>query len=202
MNGKEGIKLTIAEDQPTLRSTLESSLKDSFEICAVVSNGKELVEAQRNTPANVIISDIRMPEMDGLTAVKEIRKNDKDVKILMLTLYCEKTLVNIASETGVNAYLSKDSELRTIISTIQYILVNNVFVVGDDVIEKHKRIYEVLSPRETEILDMRRIGYALDQIAEKLFIQKTTADTHWKNILSKTNKTTVELLGIEEEIIL
>jgi two-component system response regulator DesR len=105
------IKVLLAEDQVMIREALATllSFEDDIEVVAQVGRGDEVVEAARETKPDVALLDIEMPGMDGLTAAAELRRASPDVKIVILTTFGRPGFLRRAMESGVSAFLVKDS---------------------------------------------------------------------------------------------
>src|SRR5829696_894754 len=111
MKNKQTIKLALADDHTLLRNAL-ASLIDSFENCKVVcqaNDGKELLEfIQKESPPDVVLLDLNMPNMDGYDTAVWFKKNRPDINVLMLTMYDSELLLIRLLQAGVRGFLKKD----------------------------------------------------------------------------------------------
>lgn len=199
------IKLLLVDDHQLFRNGLKLLLNSfkEFEIVAEASNGKECLDILETTSFNVILMDINMPEMDGITATLEILKLYPDTKIIALSMYGEEDYYFKMVDSGAKGFLLKDSDINEVKEAI--ITVNNggTYFSSDllhHVIQKIKtRDAEIkesnLSKREKEVLEKICEGLSNQEIADTLFISKRTVDKHRANLLCKTNsKNTASLI--------
>lgn len=190
------IRIVFAEDHQVLIDGFAAYLEYSEEIKLVgtASDGKELVTLVREKQPQVVVTDIRMPKLDGIEATKLIRKEFPHIKIIALTMFDQKEMVQKIIQTGANGYLLKNSGLKMLCEAIKQVLTGKNFYdpnlsqsilkefVENSVKEKPKTL---LSTRENDILHFIAQGKTSQDIADKLFISKTTVDTHRRNMSRK-----------------
>lgn len=198
---KRRSKILVAEDQPNIRETIVKHIEKEKELRVVadVADGFELVKAYRRYKPDMIIVDINLPRQSGLEAVKEIRKSDQEVKVLVVTMYEDINLVKEAViDVGVQGYLFKMTKIENIIASVHTILKG--YTVFDDDVSKALRklnnefyyryadrysIADDLTRREYQILKMIASGKTSEQIAEELKISRYTVDNHRRRMLHK-----------------
>ncbi|NND63748.1 MAG: response regulator transcription factor, partial [Flavobacteriaceae bacterium] len=148
---------------------------------------------------DIIIMDIKMPELNGVEATKTIHKEYPEVSIIALTTYNTRPFIRNMISVGASAYLVKNSPTKKVIHTLKQVYYNG-FYYDKNVIEAIKGLQnlsskneartifdqEFITAREREVLDLICQQYTSQEIAEKLFISKRTVEVHRKNLLDKT----------------
>jgi DNA-binding NarL/FixJ family response regulator len=157
------------------------SQEENMEILFVENNAKVALKKIITQVPDIVITDISMPDMNGLEFVKILKKDFPEIKILVLSMF-----ENIQSSHGIDGYLLKETDKKTLINAINGIVLRN----EKHFIAENKRNSldfnkSILSPREKDIVQLIAQEYTTEQIAEKLFISKNTIDTHRKNIFYK-----------------
>lgn len=207
------IHVFVVDDHQIFLDGIVSLLSDepNIKIAGTAHNGKEAVEAIRNSNVDVVLMDINMPEMDGIEATKALRKIHPDIKILMLTMHSEPRFIKECLEIGAKGYVLKNISKSDLLKAIDAVY-NDKSYLDQDVQEKlississgeeeEDRNYDELAAqitqRELEILQLIALGLTSQDIANKLFISKNTVETHRKNMLAKLNvNNTAALLKI------
>lgn len=184
------ITVIIAEDHQALIDGIKLSIEyeDDITVIGEANDGEMLVELVRKKQPNVVITDIRMPKCDGITATKTIKKEFPQIKVIAFSMFDQAEAVDQMKKAGASGYIMKNSSLKKVLDAIRIVTKNNVFF-DDAIISKDSHTKEeiVLSNREKEILRLIGEGKSSLEISEMLFIGKTTVDTHRKNILRKLN---------------
>lgn len=197
------IKVLIADDHPLFRSGLKAVLDNNpeLEVIAEVGTGNDAVNWVESKDIDVIIMDINMPELDGIEATKQIKKANKKVKIILLTMYSDEAYLKEGIKAGASGYILKkavDTELlaaiRIVLNGENYIyptLIPNLFKSHHDEIEtesdSERNLDDVLSQREREVLKYIALGYTHQEIANILFLSVKTVDTYKSRIMEKLN---------------
>jgi DNA-binding NarL/FixJ family response regulator len=201
----EKIRIIIADDHQLFRNGLKMLLEASpeFEITGEASNGQEFLEILRNCPADIVLMDINMPEMDGVEATRKGIKLCPSISVIALSMYGEEEYYYKMVDAGAKGFLLKDSDISEVKEAIQTVRKGGSYFSQEllyHVIQKIKhRENETksanLSKREKEILLKICEGNSNQEIAESLFISKRTVDKHRANLLGKTNsKNTASLI--------
>ncbi len=190
------IKLLIVDDEALIRDSLKMRLKDAPDICVIgmASNGKEAVRMCIDLKPEVVLMDIRMPEMDGLEAAKLIKKEDPNVKILLLTSFFGPENISRAMEYSCNGFITKETKLDDFISIIR-----NVYK-GFDVWStdlSYRRVGQIinedelnkLSELEKEIVKYVTMGMKHSEIAKQL----NFSEGYLRQLVMKIN----EKLGLQ-----
>jgi DNA-binding NarL/FixJ family response regulator len=177
------IKIVLVDDHQMFLDGMIAVLsqQEDMEILFVENSAKVALKKIRSQVPDIVITDISMPEMNGLEFVKILKKQHPEIKILVLSMF-----ENIQSSEGIEGYLLKETDKKNLIKAINGIVLRNEkhFVAENkkNSIDFNKSI---LSPREKDIIQLIAQEYTTEQIAEKLFISKNTIDTHRKNIFYK-----------------
>lgn len=199
MNQK--IKILLADDHPIVRNGISASLQsiDQFEIVGEAENGLKAVEMTTDLRPDVVIVDISMPEMCGISATKAIREKNPKTKVLVLTMHDEEQYMVQMLAAGANGYLAKNSSKDELVSAIHAICSNDVFyspLISEDIIQRYIDALESqqdeeddipLTNREKEILELISESLTTKEISAKLFISHRTVDTHRTNLMRKLN---------------
>jgi two-component system nitrate/nitrite response regulator NarL len=185
------IRLIIAEDHQSLIDGIKVFLEYENDIAIVgeANDGERLLELVALKKPDVVLTDIRMPKMDGITATKSIKKDLPDCKVIAFSMFEQDEAIVQMQEAGASGYIMKNASLKTVLAAIRGVMAGDVFF--DDSIkmrpEKPKGQDIPLSKREMEIVKLVGEGKTSQEIADILFIEKSTVDTHRKNILKKLN---------------
>jgi len=206
------INLLIADDHQLITDGL-STILDAEKIINkiyIAHHGKEAVDKALKHDIDCVIMDVNMPVLNGLEATKLIKKEKPFIKIIVVSMLCDASIVNKMLKAGADASINKDtgkSELlkaiEKVMSNEKYIspeISNNLFIhlkdrnVNTAENEKH------LTAREIEIIGYIANGLTNHEIADKLFLSIVTVDTHRKNMLSKLHlKNTASLVKYAAE---
>lgn len=199
------IRVLLADDQPLLLSALATILNSQpdIQVVATCVDGHAAVSAIRSDPIDIAILDIRMPVLDGIGALQEIRRIAPQVRVLMLTTFNVPDLIERALAAGSHGFLLKDAEPEVLLSAVRSVhrgeSVLSTGVTGH-VIEAWRRKLNnpaqplaaevqqglsLLTPREAEILTLIAQGKTNPEIAKQLVISDTTVKTHVSHLLSK-----------------
>ncbi|WP_353779688.1 response regulator [Winogradskyella sp. 3972H.M.0a.05] len=181
------IRVILAEDHFALIEGIKLYFEfdNDIKIIGYAKNGKELIELAHKTKPDIIITDIKMPIVDGLTATREISKSLPNTSVITFTMYNQEKVVNEMFEAGVQAYVLKNSSLEKLKEAI-IIVHNNGTYYDPNIIQPNKQPRDsILTKRQLEILRLLVEGKTNQQIANLLYIQKSTVETHRKNMARK-----------------
>jgi DNA-binding NarL/FixJ family response regulator len=193
------VNIMIVDDQSLFRDGLKTvlDLEKNISVTATAANGKEaLLSLSAITLPDLILLDIRMPEMDGVETVKQIKQTHPEIKVLMLTTFNDEEYVMEALANGANGYVLKDIEIEELVEAIddavngKMILPSSVAVklaqgLHKIVPQKPSPVLAELSDREKEIATMLTQGFSNKQIAMALFISEGTVRNYISTIYSK-----------------
>ncbi|MBL7885796.1 MAG: response regulator transcription factor [Flavobacterium sp.] len=158
------------------------STQSSFSILFVENNAKSALEKIKHSKPDIIISDISMPDINGIEFIKLVKENYPDIKVLVLSMFD-----NLQTTENMDGYLLKETDKEELIKAINTIVLENgkYFKTTKNETDTFEFKHSILSPREKEIIQLIAQEYTTDEIAEKLFISKGTIETHRKNIFFK-----------------
>ncbi len=215
------IKIIVADDQQLMREGLKTilELEEDLEVLETAANGKEALELCRKFEPDIILMDIRMPEMDGVEATASITAENLKTKVIVLTTFDDDKLIIEALKAGAKTYLLKDLPSEKLLAAIRSTY-NGDIVLQPEIAAKlvgqaagtrspanHKTSEEnvvYLTGREKEILSLMTEGYSNNRIASKLFLSKGTVKNQVSNIYSKlgtNDRTQAVLLAIKKQLI-
>ncbi len=196
-------RLVVVDDHDLVRSGLKRLLSDQedFEVVGEAANGREAVELCRLLRPNLVIMDVRMPEMDGLSATREIGRRFTDVSVLLLTTYENEDYLLEAIRAGAAGYVLKDAPESQLITAIRKVLdgeptlnrrlatelLRRLATEAGDLSPRPKPadLPDPLTSRELEVLRLLALGYTNRQIAKDLVISLGTVKNHVEHIRAK-----------------
>lgn len=174
------IRVLIADDHPLFRVGLAHALRArGFEIVAEAENGRHAVELARTHRPDLVVLDVRMPEMDGIEACEALCAMDDAPSVVMLTTFDEPALVSAAAAAGATAYLSKETDPRRLAESLERIAVEP----GRDWMPRVA--LPELTRREREVLALLADGLTNREIAGRLGIGAETVKDHVASLYRK-----------------
>jgi DNA-binding NarL/FixJ family response regulator len=195
------VRVLIADDQELIRAGLKLILQTQpdIEVVGEAANGKDAVEAAATLRPDVILMDIRMPGMEGIEATRRILDQESDhPRILILTTFDLDEYVYRALKAGASGFLLKDTPPDQLVAAIRSVgdgdallspsitrRLIEAFTATDPVTPDVPRELGLLSPRETEVLQLLARGRSNPEIANELFVAETTVKSHVARILTK-----------------
>ena len=197
------IKILIADDHKMVTDGLTAFLQqeEAFEVVAQAAGGEEVLEILEETPVDVAVLDIEMPNMDGIETTRRIKRDYPKIKVLILSMYKKRDFILNLFNLGVNGYLLKNRGKEELVAAIHTIykdgpyfpieVMKTVTEPGED----SAKAVAKLTDRELEILCLVAEAYRAKEVAELLHIQQVTVETHIRNIKGKLGlKRTPELI--------
>jgi len=184
------ITLAIAEDHQALIDGMKLFLNNQpdIEIVGEANDGEALVELVRLKRPSIVITDIRMPKCDGISATKVIKEEFPSIKVIAFSMFDQVEAVEQMKQAGASGYIMKNSSLQKVLEAIR--TVDKIGKYYDDAIltiDDFTKEVVILSAREKDILRLIGEGHSSQEIADILSIGKATVDTHRKNIIKKIN---------------
>ena len=183
------ITLVIAEDHQSLIDGIKVFLEyeDDIKVVGEANDGERLMEIVRIKAPDVVLTDIRMPKMDGITATRHITKEFPKCKVIAFSMFEQAQAIAQMADAGAVGYIMKNSSLKVVLAAIRTVMLGETYF--DASLKKEPATAASsdvpLSKREQEIVRLIGEGKTSQEIADILFIGKTTVDTHRKNILKK-----------------
>ncbi|MFI5660596.1 response regulator [Streptomyces sp. NPDC051684] len=201
------IRVIIVDDQSMVRAGFAALLNAQSDIDVVgeAPDGRAGVQVSRSTHPDVVLMDVRMPEMDGLAATQELLDPPPGVvhrpKVLMLTTFDVDDYVYAALRAGASGFLLKDAPPADLIAAVRVIATGEALLaptvtkrlIADFVKtrpvqgKRHSSLLKGLTPRESEVLELIARGLSNQEIAEKLVLAEQTVKTHIGRVLAKLN---------------
>ncbi|MCE7006524.1 response regulator transcription factor [Kibdelosporangium philippinense] len=185
------IRLLIVDDHPVVRDGLRATFtgEPDIEVVGEAGNGRQAVDMVASHNANVVLMDLRMPELDGVRAIRRLKETAPDTRVLVLTTFDTDSDVLPAIEAGATGYLLKDATTEELLKAVraahqgQSVLSPSVAnrLIGQ--VRKPQR--GTLTPRELEVLRLVAAGATNREAASKLFISEASIKTHLLHIYAK-----------------
>jgi DNA-binding NarL/FixJ family response regulator len=201
------IRVLCVDDHPLVRKGIASILANEADMQLVgeAGNGREAVEMFRKLHPDVILMDLRMPEMTGIEAARIIRQEDPDARIVALTSYDGDQDIYRALEAGVRGYLLKEMVHTDVLRAIRTVY-SGKRLMPQEVAERLSEYFPqvALTPREVEVLGLVAKGLANKEIAGKLGTASGTVKMHIQNILAKlgaSDRTHAVTIALERGIL-
>jgi len=205
------IRIMIVDDHAIVRSGLKAILasQQDFELVADVGTGDAAVSASATLRPDVILMDLQMPVMDGVTAISLIHQKQPDIRMLVLTTYDTDVDIVRAVEAGAIGYLLKDALPDELFRAIRSAARGEVIFAPSVAAKLAKRLLtntldRSLSNREIEVLILAARGDSNKEIASKLYITEATVKSHFVHIFNKlsvTDRTAAVTLALEKKLI-
>ncbi|WP_459209511.1 response regulator [Aquimarina rhabdastrellae] len=205
------IRLAIADDETLFRQGISFILnkESNIEICIQAENGNDIIkqlQQSKNLP-DVILMDLKMPDLNGVEATKVIHKEFPNIKIIALTSYYSKPFIINMIQQGAVAYLAKNATPKDVIHTINQVALKGFYydekvmkIIEEDALKNNKSKSnfdkDYLTKREREILHLICEQKTTQEIAEQLFISPRTVEGHRNNLLLKTGSKNIAGLVI------
>ena len=201
------IKIAIADDHKIFRDGIKMALsnKDNLKILWEAEDGRDMMHKIAIKMPDVLLMDIRMPEIDGINAIQILRKEYNSVKIIVLTMYDDHQMISKMMEMGANAYLTKTTDPEEIYEAILTCMnedfyfndLVNAAVMGKLMQKKSVRqIYGdslpiTFSEKEIKILQLLSEDKTTEEISKQIFLSPRTIETIRQNMKSKVNAKTI-----------
>ena len=199
MTERRPIRILLVDDHAVVRLGLRTLLSSTaeMEVIGEASDGQEALDFCATNQPDVVVLDLTMTGMDGLSATREISRRFPSVRVLVLTMHDEEDYLIPLLEAGAAGYMVKDSASSELIEAIRAASAGRVFVraAAAEVLaagwtrrtaqDPARAAYETLSDREREVFRLMAQGYSSTQIGERLFISAKTVDTYRRRINEK-----------------
>jgi two-component system response regulator NreC len=197
------IRILLVDDHTLVRAGIRKLLEEQphFEVVGEAASGTEAIARAGDLAPDVILMDIAMPDLNGLEATRQIRKQHPRVEVLLLTVHDDHEYLFRGLKVGASGYVLKEAEEKELVMAIEAVHRGEMFVnpsmtrrlvadylqrVGRGIGEERERLEE-LTDRQREVLQLLANGLSQREIAERLVISPYTVQTHRQNIMRKLN---------------
>jgi len=181
-------RILMADDHRMFAEGIKRLIEEEFELVAVVEDGRELVEAARRLRPDVIVADITMPHLNGIDALVQLKRDNREVRVVILTMHKDPSYARRALESGARGYVLKHSAHAELFVAIRAALDGKTFIsptLAGEVFHDLKTSplhpndpVAALTPRQREILQLLAEGCATKEIASTLVISTRTVEYH------------------------
>lgn len=199
------VRVLLADDHMVVAHGLRELLKDTYDLVEIVHDGRALLDAARRHCPDVIVTDISMPLLNGLDAIRQIRQNQPGIMVLVLTMHRDKQSVVSAFRAGARGYVLKVSPEEEFLEAINNVAKGLAYVsplVANDLIDilveagdQESDTAAALTSRQREVLQLIAEGRTMKEVASILHISPRTAESHKYEIMRSLGvATTAELI--------
>ncbi len=197
--GGEPLRVVLADDDPLARRVVRDALQEAgFTVVADAANGREAVELVVHYRPDLVLMDVVMPEMDGISAARIIRERAPEVRVVILSTSADDDLGVLGIRAGASGYVTKDVDVIELAGMLEGVVLGEPAVtpkVTAQLIEElrglpaagrgMRPVRSDLTSREWEVLDMLAAGYTPDQVADELVLSTETVRSHTKSLYRK-----------------
>ena len=209
------ISVGLVEDQQLVRQGIASllAISDNIRVLWQAEDGQDALKQLDSNPVDVLLSDIRMPNLDGIAMLKQIRQSANRLPVIMLTTFDDSELFLNSLQAGANGFLLKDVSLDKLLHAIETVAKGG-YLIEPSVLKQMSEPKaapsvgvtrnELLSEREREILSFMAGGFSNKEIANAVFLAEGTVKNHVSNILTKLDcrdRTQAVLKGLQLALI-
>src|SRR5690606_25302305 len=191
------IKVLVADNHPIVRAGLNSVIKSSktADVVGNVSTTSELFNFLSKEKVDIILLEMDIPEINGITALRKLKKDFPDVKVLIFSGQPEDVYALSTLRAGASGYLSKNADVLLISEAISKIVEGGMFITNelaqrlafDESTKKPRRFFRKLSTREIEVLKLLAAGKRNKHVAEELGLNEKTVSTYKARLMKKLN---------------
>ena len=205
------VRVLIADDHAIVRTGLRALIESdpTLELIGEAAGGYEALELVENLKPDILVLDISMPDLDGISVIKKIKPRNSDLRILMLTIHEDKALLQEALKSGASGYVIKRVAEKELLLAIKIVMRGDMYIdpsmqhaliETDEKRNINQQAVEDLTPREIDVLKLIVLGYTNRQVGEELNISIRTVEAHRANLTDKLGtKSRVELVRYARE---
>jgi len=189
-------RILLADDHKFITESLKSILEPTYEVVGIVEDGQILIKEAARLLPDVIIVDISMPKLNGLEAVRQIKKEDIQSKVIFLTMHPDVIYASNALEVGALGYVLKYSAHSELKQAVEKVLLGQIFITEkiakelENVPHSRRDPMRKLSPRQREVLQLLAEGKSAKEVASSLCISPRTVEFHKYRIMDELGMST------------
>lgn len=199
-------KVILADDHRIFLEGLRSLLDKDFDVVDTASNGRVLVEKVERHRPDIVVTDVSMPELNGIEATTRIKKTVPEVKVVLLTMHGDVTYATRGFDAGASGYVMKQAATEELVTAIREVLKGRTFVtpmIAGELLRAYRGgegikpgdIRARLTARQREVLQLLAEGSTTKEVAEKLNISARTVEFHKYRMMQELNlDTSAELI--------
>ena len=197
-NDKKVISVIIADDHELVRSGIRSMIekRSDMKVVAEAENGRTTLKLVQKLSPDIVIMDVKMPDLNGIEATRQVLDNSPGVKILALSMHSDKDFIREMLKAGASGYMLKDSAFSEVVNAIHAVVSNEVYldphiakIVTEDYVcnlsNNDSSIRSVLTSRELEAIQLLAEGKSMKQVARILKVSIKTIESRRRNIMDK-----------------
>ncbi|MHC4266503.1 MAG: response regulator [Planctomycetota bacterium] len=199
------VTVILADDHKIILEGLKNLLEEEFEVLGQAENGRQLLESAQKLHPDVVVVDISMPLLNGIDAVKQLKKKDPNIKVVFLTMHNDAMYAKEAFDAGASGFVLKHSAPSELITAIHEALNGNTYIsptITEELMHLYKDktnveddVFGKLTQRQREVLQLLAEGKSAKEIAKILHVSTRTAEFHKYNMMEQLGlKTTAELI--------
>jgi DNA-binding NarL/FixJ family response regulator len=187
------MRILLADDHKIVAEGLRGILEPEFELSGIVEDGRELVDAAKKLQPDVVVADISMPKLNGIEAVRQIKKTNPHIKVVILTMHPDVTYASSAFEAGASGYVLKHSAPSELQTAIREALLGRTFVtpmIAGELMKSYRtgsymrnEALVKLSTRQREVLQLLAEGNSAKEVAGILNLSTRTVEFHKYRIM-------------------
>jgi len=192
------IRIILADDHAIVRQGLSRAIgqEDDMDVIGQAPNGRATIELVRKLSPDILITDISMPDLNGVEATRQVLRECPAVKVIALSMHSSRQFVMEMFRAGAVGYLLKDCDYDELVKAIHTVAEGKVYVspsIGDVIVEDllngreagAPTAFSLLTPREREVLQLMAEGNTTRQIARQLYISPKTVEAHRLRVMNK-----------------
>ena len=184
---KKDTRILLVDDEPDILEIVGYNLSSEGYQVITAENGMEAIEQAKKHKPHLIILDVMMPKMDGITVTKKIKKEHPDIKVLAFTMFDQAEAISQMLSAGASGYILKNSPLNEVLNALRSVYKGENYydanIKVDSKTNSNSKQKGLLTRRQKEILSLIAQGKTSREIADELFIGIHTVDTHRKNMI-------------------
>jgi DNA-binding NarL/FixJ family response regulator len=194
------LRILIVDDHDVVRAGLRSILErqTDIEVVGEAPDGRQGLELVRKLGPNVVLMDLSMPELNGLEATRQVKAQDANTKVIVLSMHADRHYVSEVLKAGASGYLLKNAAARELVDAVRAAAAGRVYLspqIAEVVVEDYRRLipesqsnaFRDLSSREREVLQLLAEGKQTKEIAAALHLSPKTVESHRGQIMAKLN---------------